>query len=59
DTSTNVKQWFQEIDRYTSEGVNKLLVGNKCNLTTKRVEEYSIMKASIRLQLALGVALKH
>lgn len=32
----NVKQWLQEIDRYACENVNKLLVGNKSDLTTKR-----------------------
>ena len=32
----NVKQWLHEIDRYASENVNKLLVGNKCDLTEKR-----------------------
>lgn len=41
DTFTNVKQWLQEIDRYASEGVNKLLVGNKSDLTNKKVVEYS------------------
>jgi len=31
-----VKQWLHEIDRYASENVNKLLVGNKCDLASKR-----------------------
>eukprot|EP01115_Flamella_aegyptia_P000962 TRINITY_DN114_c0_g1_i4.p1 TRINITY_DN114_c0_g1~~TRINITY_DN114_c0_g1_i4.p1 ORF type:complete len:203 (+),score=86.15 TRINITY_DN114_c0_g1_i4:82-690(+) len=40
----NVKQWLQEIDRYACENVNKLLVGNKCDLTNKRVVETSAAK---------------
>ena len=47
DTFTNVKQWLQEIDRYASEGVNKLLVGNKSDLTSKKVVEYSAAKVRI------------
>jgi Ras-related protein Rab-1A len=46
DTFTNVKQWLQEIDRYASEGVNKLLVGNKSDLTSKKVVEYGVAKVS-------------
>lgn len=45
DTYTNVKQWLQEIDRYAVEGVNKLLVGNKSDLATKKVVEYAEAKA--------------
>ncbi|ORX65010.1 small GTP-binding protein [Basidiobolus meristosporus CBS 931.73] len=41
DTFSNVKQWLQEIDRYASEGVNKLLVGNKSDLTSKKVVDYT------------------
>uniref|UniRef100_A0AAY5EBP0 RAB1A, member RAS oncogene family b n=1 Tax=Electrophorus electricus TaxID=8005 RepID=A0AAY5EBP0_ELEEL len=37
ETFTNVKQWLQEIDRYASKNVNKLLVGNKSDLTNKKV----------------------
>ncbi|ORY57718.1 GTP-binding protein ypt1 [Leucosporidium creatinivorum] len=44
DTFSNVKQWLQEIDRYACEGVNKLLVGNKSDLTNKKVVEYSVAK---------------
>jgi Ras-related protein Rab-1A len=36
----NVKQWLHEIDRYASENVNKLLVGNKSDLVDKRKISY-------------------
>ncbi|KAF9905673.1 GTP-binding protein of the rab [Lobosporangium transversale] len=44
DTFANVKQWLAEIDRYASEGVNKLLVGNKSDLTDKKAVEYTTAK---------------
>ena len=40
----NVKQWLHEIDRYASEHVNKLLVGNKSDLTSKRAVSYQQAK---------------
>ena len=46
-----MKQWLQEIDRYASEGVNKLLVGNKSDLTSKKVVEYSVAKVLYELRL--------
>ncbi|KAL2917599.1 ras GTPase [Polyrhizophydium stewartii] len=40
ETFNNVKQWLQEIDRYASEGVHKLLVGNKSDLESKKVVDF-------------------
>lgn len=33
----NVKTWLSEIDRYASDNVNKLLVGNKSDLVERKV----------------------
>lgn len=46
DSFNNVKQWLQEIDRYATEGVNKLLVGNKSDMSDKKVVEYTVAKVS-------------
>ena len=48
DSFNNVKQWLQEIDRYATEGVNKLLVGNKSDMSDKKVVDYTVAKVSRR-----------
>merc|ERR1712066_1043842 len=40
----NVKHWMQEIDKYAADGVNKLLVGNKCDLSSKKVVSHDEAK---------------
>jgi len=40
----NVKQWLHEIDRYACENVNKLLVGNKSDLESKRAVQTDTAK---------------
>jgi len=40
----NIKTWLSEIERYASDTVNKLLVGNKCDLTQKKVVDYETAK---------------
>lgn len=45
DSFSNVKQWLGEIDKYANESVNKLLVGNKCDLVNKRVVDYQTAKS--------------
>lgn len=46
-----MKQWLQEIDRYAVEGVNKLLVGNKSDLATKKVVDYAAAKVNAKVFL--------
>lgn len=42
----NVKQWLEEIERYACDNVNKLLVGNKSDLTTKKVVDHTTAAVS-------------
>jgi len=42
----NIKQWLQEIERYASEHVNRLLVGNKSDLTTRKVVDCVVAKVN-------------
>jgi GTPase SAR1 family protein len=51
DSFDNVKQWLHEIDRCACENVNKLLVGNKSDLTTKKAVDYNTAKVSVMLYL--------
>lgn len=36
----HVKHWLCEIDKYATHGVNRLLVGNKCDLASKKAVAY-------------------
>lgn len=48
----NVKHWFQEVDKYAMDNVNKLLVGNKCDQSSEKVVPYDEAK---ELADSLGV----
>ncbi|KAH9948123.1 GTP-binding protein ypt1 [Amylocystis lapponica] len=44
DSFENVKGWLQEIERYASETVKRLLLGNKSDLVERKVVAYSAAK---------------
>jgi Ras-related protein Rab-1A len=52
----NVKLWLNEIDRYASENVNKLLVGNKSDLTANKVVSYETAKVKL---ISLAIIYRH
>uniref|UniRef100_A0A6A7G701 Ras-related protein Rab-1A n=1 Tax=Hirondellea gigas TaxID=1518452 RepID=A0A6A7G701_9CRUS len=48
----NVRNWLSEIERFASESVNTLLVGNKCDLIAKRsVEESAAQEFAKSMQM--------
>lgn len=49
-----MKQWLEEIDRYACENVSKLLVGNKCDLSSKKVVDFTTAKVSSLLMQIHG-----
>ncbi len=55
----NVKQWLNEIDRYANENVNKLLVGNKSDLTAKKVVDYQTAKVWHIERLIAAISIVH
>lgn len=49
----NVQGWFSEIDKYASDNVNKIIVGNKCDLEDSRAvstEEGQLLASSLGVQ---------
>jgi len=34
---TDIRTWFQNVEQHATEGVHKILIGNKCDWTEKRV----------------------
>lgn len=48
DTKKDVRNWFSNIEQHASEGVNKILIGNKCDMEEKRVRVFYSIHLGIR-----------
>ena len=44
DSYMNIKGWLTEIDRYGTEGVHKLIIGNKADLVERKVVQFEAAK---------------
>ena len=47
ETFENVRTWLEEIERYATDNVNKLLIGNKSDLTERKVIDTATAKVSM------------
>ncbi len=36
-TAADIRTWFSNVEQHATEGVNKILIGNKCDWEEKRV----------------------
>lgn len=45
-----MRQWLQEVDRYASENVSKLLVGNKSDMENKREVPFNQAKVCLMVE---------
>ena len=50
-----MKQYLKEIDEFANEGVNKLLVGNKSDLISKKVVDYQTAKVPPRQHIVCSM----
>jgi len=41
----SIRNWIANVDQFAQDSVNRILVGNKCDMTTKKVVEYASGKA--------------
>jgi len=41
----SIRNWIANVDQFAQDSVNRILVGNKCDMTTKKVVDYSAGKA--------------
>lgn len=44
--NVDVRNWFSNIEQHASEGVNKILIGNKCDMEDKRVSDKKDLQPS-------------
>jgi Ras-related protein Rab-8A len=44
----DVRNWFSNIEQHASEGVNKILIGNKCDMEDKRVCNMKYMQPHLK-----------
>lgn len=46
DVDADIRTWHSNVEQHASEGVNKILIGNKCDWTDKKVRHPSFYQFS-------------
>ena len=53
DSFEHTKTWLNEVDRYASADVSKILVGNRCHLVEKKVVDFTTARAQVKYTLCM------
>lgn len=56
--NTDVRNWFSNIEQHASEGVNKILIGNKCDMEDKRVSIFFSLQFSDSISFLYSLSLR-
>lgn len=43
-TFNNIRNWIRNIEKHATESVNKILIGNKCDMVDKKVFPFELKK---------------
>ena len=46
----DIKNWIRNIEQHASENVNKILIGNKCDLVEKKVDRCTFFPPKLTCQ---------
>lgn len=45
-SAADIRTWHANVEQHASEGVNKILIGNKCDWTDKKVRTVAVSLAN-------------
>ena len=55
DSFEHTKTWLNEVDRYASADVSKILVGNRCHLVEKKVVDFTTAQVKYTLCMCASI----
>lgn len=52
----NIRNWIRNIEQHATESVNKMLIGNKCDMVDKKVQPRPRLHIAAASEIAVAVS---